>query len=67
MARALVFPGQGAQKVGMGLDLARACPAARAVFEAIDDALHEKLSALIWHGDIAARAFGDVDGGGARA
>ena len=52
MARALVFPGQGAQKVGMGLDLARACPAARAVFEAIDDALHEKLSALIWHGDI---------------
>ncbi|KIN66642.1 Malonyl CoA-acyl carrier protein transacylase [Sulfitobacter donghicola DSW-25 = KCTC 12864 = JCM 14565] len=36
----------------MGHDLAQAYPAARAVFEEVDDALGEKLSALIWEGDI---------------
>ena len=50
MARALVFPGQGAQAVGMGRDLAAAWPEARAVFEEVDEALGEKLSALIWDG-----------------
>ena len=35
--RAFVFPGQGAQVVGMGRDLAEAYPAARAVFEEVDD------------------------------
>jgi [acyl-carrier-protein] S-malonyltransferase len=50
MTRAFVFPGQGAQSVGMGKDLAEAYPAARAVFEAVDEALGEKLSALIWEG-----------------
>ncbi len=50
MTRALVFPGQGAQVVGMGRDLAEAYPAAREVFEAVDEALGEKLSALIWEG-----------------
>lgn len=50
--RAFVFPGQGAQTIGMGRALADAYPAARAVFEEVDDALQEKLSALIWDGDI---------------
>lgn len=53
MARAFVFPGQGAQVVGMGRDLAEAYPAARAVFEEVDEALGEKLSALVWEGDAA--------------
>ena len=51
MTVAFVFPGQGAQTIGMGRDLADAYPAARAVFEEVDDALGEKLSALIWEGD----------------
>ena len=50
MSRAFVFPGQGAQTVGMGKALAQAYPAARSVFDAVDDALGEKLSALIWDG-----------------
>lgn len=50
--RALIFPGQGAQTIGMGRDLAEAYPEARAVFEEVDDALGEALSALIWEGDI---------------
>ncbi|WP_224814361.1 ACP S-malonyltransferase [Hasllibacter sp. MH4015] len=52
MTRAFVFPGQGAQTIGMGHDLADAYPTARAVFEAVDDALGEKLSTLIWEGEI---------------
>lgn len=51
MTRAFVFPGQGAQTIGMGRDLAETYPAARAVFEEVDDALGEALSALIWDGD----------------
>lgn len=50
MSRAFVFPGQGAQVIGMGRALAEAYPAARAVFEEVDAALGEKLSALIWDG-----------------
>ena len=50
--RAYVFPGQGAQAIGMGKDLADAYPAAAAVFEEVDAALGEKLSDLIWTGDI---------------
>ncbi len=52
MSIAFIFPGQGAQTVGMGRDLAEAYADARAVFEAVDDALGERLSALIWEGDI---------------
>ena len=52
MSWAFVFPGQGAQAVGMGKDLAEAYPAAAAVFEEVDEALGEKLSALIWEGPI---------------
>lgn len=53
MTRAFVFPGQGAQTIGMGRALAEASPAARAVFEEVDDALGEHLSALIWEGEAA--------------
>ena len=51
MSIAFVFPGQGAQTIGMGKDIADAYPAAQAVFEEVDDALGEKLSDLIWNGD----------------
>jgi [acyl-carrier-protein] S-malonyltransferase len=50
MARAFVFPGQGSQDVGMGKSLADAFPSARAVFDEVDDALGQKLSALMWEG-----------------
>lgn len=52
MSLAFVFPGQGAQTIGMGRDLAEAYPVAQAVFDEVDEALGEKLSALIWDGDI---------------
>ena len=50
MSRAIIFPGQGSQSVGMGRGLASQYPEAREVFEAVDDALGEKLSAVIWNG-----------------
>jgi len=50
MAKAFVFPGQGSQAVGMGKALAEAFPAARAVFDEVDAALGEKLSALMFEG-----------------
>jgi [acyl-carrier-protein] S-malonyltransferase len=51
MSKAFVFPGQGAQSIGMGKALAEAYPAAKAVFDEVDDALGEKLSSLIWEGE----------------
>ena len=48
--RAFIFPGQGSQKIGMGADLAAASPAARAVFEEVDDALGQKLFAIMREG-----------------
>ena len=54
MARhAFVFPGQGSQSVGMGLELYKAFPVSRAVFEEVDEALKVKLSRLIFEGDPA--------------
>lgn len=53
MSRAFVFPGQGAQAIGMGKALAEAYPAAKAVFDEVDEALGQKLSQLIWEGDAA--------------
>ena len=47
---ALLCPGQGTQKIGMGKDLAEAFPAARDTFAAIDDALGFALSTVMWHG-----------------
>jgi [acyl-carrier-protein] S-malonyltransferase len=51
MNRAIVFPGQGSQKLGMGKPLAESFAAARAVFEEVDDALSQKLSAVMWGED----------------
>ena len=50
MTRAFVFPGQGSQAVGMGMKLAEAFPAARLVFEEVDDALGQRLSKLMAEG-----------------
>jgi len=50
--RAFVFPGQGAQTIGMGQALAANYPVAKAVFDEVDDALGQDLSGLIWEGDI---------------
>lgn len=52
MTRAFVFPGQGAQTIGMGKELADSYPASRAVFDEVNEALGQDLSGLIWDGDI---------------
>ena len=53
MKRIFIFPGQGSQAIGMGKAFADEYPAAKAVFDEVDEALGEKLSTLIWEGDIA--------------
>src|SRR5438477_4875363 len=50
MTIAFVFPGQGSQAVGMGKALAESSAAARNVFETVDEALGEKLTAIMWDG-----------------
>lgn len=50
MSSILVFPGQGSQTVGMGRELYETNAAARAVFDEVDDALHQKLSDIIFNG-----------------
>ncbi len=50
--RAFIFPGQGAQTIGMGQALAAQYPDAKAVFQEVDDALGQALSTLIWEGEI---------------
>jgi [acyl-carrier-protein] S-malonyltransferase len=48
MKKALLFPGQGSQVIGMGKELAEKFACAREVFEEVDAALEQKLSAIIW-------------------
>lgn len=48
--RAFVFPGQGSQKIGMGVELAEASTIAREVFEEVDDALGQKLFQIMREG-----------------
>ncbi|KAL6059853.1 Malonyl CoA-acyl carrier protein transacylase [Balamuthia mandrillaris] len=48
--RVLMFPGQGAQHVRMGYDLAQEFPEARRVFEEVNEALSFNLSHLLWEG-----------------
>jgi [acyl-carrier-protein] S-malonyltransferase len=50
MSIAFIFPGQGSQAVGMGAELAKAYPAARAVFAEVDEALGQSLSKIMWEG-----------------
>ncbi len=52
MSSIYVFPGQGAQSVGMGKDLYENNAAARAVFDEMDMVLGEKLSDIIFNGPI---------------
>ena len=52
MSTAFTFPGQGSQKIGMGKELAEQYPAAKTVFEEVDEALGKKLSQIIWDGTI---------------
>jgi [acyl-carrier-protein] S-malonyltransferase len=52
MSIAFVFPGQGSQAVGMGAELAKAYPAARAVFDEVDAALGQKLSEVMFNGPL---------------
>ena len=53
MTRAFIFPGQGSQFIGMGKDLAENFSIAKDIFDKVDDSLNQKLSALMFDGDIA--------------
>src|SRR4051812_23040495 len=50
MTRAIIFPGQGSQYIGMGKSVADAFSSAREVFEEIDEVLRQHLSKMMWEG-----------------
>ncbi len=52
MKKAFLFPGQGSQFIGMGQELASQFEVAKDVFSEVDEALGEKLSALMFQGEI---------------
>ena len=49
---AFIFPGQGSQTIGMGREVYEAFPVAREVFQEVDEALKQNLTALIFEGDL---------------
>lgn len=51
MTTAFVFPGQGSQSLGMGKVLAETNPIAKAVFQEVNDALNQDLTAIMWGED----------------
>lgn len=50
MTKAFTFPGQGSQAIGMGKELAETYPAAKAVFQEVDEALGQDLTKIMWEG-----------------
>ena len=48
--KAIVFPGQGSQFVGMGQDLCNSFPEAKEIFEEVDDTLQQNLSQIMFDG-----------------
>ena len=50
--KAIVFPGQGSQFVGMGKDLYNSFPEAKGVFEEVDDTLKQNLSKIMFEGSL---------------
>ena len=57
MKKAFLFPGQGSQFIGMGRELASQFEVAKDVFSEIDEALGERLSTLMFRGDIEAVSY----------
>ena len=47
---AILFPGQGSQKVGMGKEIYESFRSAKDVFEEVNDSLSKKLSDIIFNG-----------------